>query len=80
VRDFKFVEGCPSAARYNWHAYASGGKFNLGYSLLKGHISIDETFLDVVYKCMMDGSCDISCKVSNDIEPPYMQELNQMCG
>jgi Fe-S oxidoreductase len=80
VRDFKFVEGCPSAARYNWHAYASGGKFNLGYSLLKGHISIDETFLDVVYKCMMDGSCDISCKVSNDIEPlQHMQELRIKC-
>jgi Fe-S oxidoreductase len=80
VRDFNFVEGCPSAARYNWHAYASGGKFNMGYSLLKGHIEIDDTFLDVLYKCMMDGSCDISCKVGNDIEPlQHMQELRIKC-
>jgi Fe-S oxidoreductase len=80
IKDFQFMEGCPSAARYKWHAYASGGKFNLSYSLLKGHIGIDETFLDVVYKCMMDGSCDIACKVQNDIEPlQHMQELRIKC-
>jgi Fe-S oxidoreductase len=75
-----FIQGCPSVARYLWHAYAAGGKFNLGYSLLKERIEIDETFLDVVYKCMMDGSCDISCKVQQDIEPlQLMQELRIKC-
>jgi Fe-S oxidoreductase len=67
-------------SRYNWHAYSSGGKFNMGYSLMKGKIDIDETFLDVLYKCMMDGSCDISCKVGNDIEPlQHMQDLRIKC-
>jgi Fe-S oxidoreductase len=80
IKNFEFIEGCPSAARYHWHAYASGGKFNLSYSLLNGIIEIDETFLDVVYKCQMDGSCDISCKVQNDIEPlQHMQELRIKC-
>src|SRR4030042_2499467 len=75
-----FSQGCPSATRYLWHAYAAGGKFNMGYSLLKERIEIDETFLDVVYKCMMDGSCDISWKVRQDIEPlQVMQELRIKC-
>jgi Fe-S oxidoreductase len=74
------MEGCPSAARYNWHAYSAGGKFNIGYSLLKEKIEINDTFLDVVYKCLMDGSCDISCKVGQDIEPlQHMQELRIKC-
>jgi len=74
------MQGCPSAARYLWHAYAAGGKWNMGYSLLKGRIEIDETFLDVLYKCMMDGSCDIACKVQQDIEPlQLMQDLRIKC-
>ena len=74
------MEGCPSAARYHWHAYASGGKFNMGLSLMRGKIDIDDTFLDVLYKCNMDGSCDISCKVSQDIEPlQHMQALRIKC-
>jgi Fe-S oxidoreductase len=80
VKNFDFMDGCPSVAKFQFHAYASGGKFNMSYSLLKGKIEIDETFLDVVYKCMMDGSCDVSCKVGNDIEPlQHMQELRIKC-
>ncbi len=80
IKNFDFIEGCPSAARYHFHAYAAGGKFNLSYSLMNDHIEIDDTFLDIVYKCMMDGSCDIACKVQNDIEPlQHMQELRTKC-
>jgi len=80
IKNFDFIEGCPSAARYHFHAYAAGGKFNLSYSLMNEHIEIDDTFLDIVYKCMMDGSCDIACKVQNDIEPlQHMQELRIKC-
>ena len=80
VKDFRFVDGCPATAKYNFHAYASGGKFNMSYALMKGKIEIDETFLDVLYKCCMDGSCDISCKVQGDIEPlaAYARVENQM--
>ena len=34
----------------------------------------------LVYKCQMDGSCDVSCKVIQDIEPlQLMQELRIKC-
>jgi len=80
IKDFDYMEGCPSAARYHWHAFAAGGKYNLSYALMQGAIEIDDSFLDVVYKCMMDGSCDIACKVQQDIEPlQHMQELRIEC-
>jgi Fe-S oxidoreductase len=80
MRNTDFIEGCPAVARYNWHAYAAGGKFNMAYSLLQGRIDIDDTFLDVLYRCQMDGSCDIACKVQQDIEPlQLMQELRIKC-
>ena len=80
MKSTDFMEGCPSLARYNWHAYSASGKFNIAYSLLKDRIEIDETFLDVLYHCQMDGSCDVSCKVQQDLEPlQLMQELRIKC-
>lgn len=80
MRSVDFMEGCPSLARYNWHAYSASGKFNMAYSLLKERIEIDDTFLDVLYHCHMDGSCDISCKMQQDLEPlQLMQELRIKC-
>jgi Fe-S oxidoreductase len=80
MKSVDFMEGCPSLARYNWHAYSASGKFNMAYSLLKERIEIDDTFLDVLYHCHMDGSCDISCKVQQDLEPlQLMQELRIKC-
>jgi Fe-S oxidoreductase len=52
----------------------------MAYSLLQERIEISEAFLDILYKCHMDGSCDISCKVQQDIEPlQLMQELRIKC-
>ena len=80
MKDTDFMEGCPSISRYNWHAFAASGKFNMAYSLLQERIEIDDTFLDVLYKCLMDGSCDILCKVQQDLEPlQLMQELRIKC-
>ncbi len=80
IRNTDFMEGCPAVSRYNWHAYAAGGKFNLAYSLLRERIEISDTFLDILYRCQMDGSCDVSCKVQQDIEPlQLMQELRIKC-
>ncbi|MBI5442526.1 MAG: (Fe-S)-binding protein, partial [Deltaproteobacteria bacterium] len=74
--DVEFTKGCPSAARYNWHAYAAGGKFNMAYSFLNGRIDYSDAFQDAVFRCLMDGNCDVSCKVVQDIEPlEHMQEL-----
>jgi len=80
MKNTDFMEGCPSISRYNWHAFAASGKFNMAYSLLQERIDIDDTFLEVLYKCLMDGSCDISCKVQQDLEPlQLMQELRIKC-
>jgi len=80
MRHPDFMQGCPAAARYHFHAYASGGKFNMALSLMKERIDYTEGFLDAVYKCQMDGCCDVSCKAVNDIEPlQLMQELRIKC-
>jgi Fe-S oxidoreductase len=80
MQDTDFMEGCPSVSRYNWHAYSASGKFNMAYSFLHGRIDISDAFLEVLYKCHMDGSCDVSCKVQQDIEPlQLMQELRIKC-
>ena len=69
MRNTDFMEGCPSASRYLWHAYAASGKYNMAYSLLNERIEISEAFVEILYRCLMDGSCDISCKVQQDLEP-----------
>lgn len=80
MRHPDFMQGCPSVGRYNFHAYAAGGKFNMALSLMKGRIDYTDGFLDAVYKCQMDGSCDVSCKSVQDIEPlQNMQELRIKC-
>lgn len=76
MRHPDFLKGCPSAARFNFHAYAAGGKFNMALSLMKERIDYTDGLLDAVFKCQMDGSCDVSCKSVQDIEPlQLMQEL-----
>ena len=80
MRHPDYMAGCPSAARYHFHAYASGGKFNMAYAMMKGRIDYTEGFLDALYRCQMDGSCDVSCKAWNEIEPlQNMQELRIKC-
>jgi Fe-S oxidoreductase len=79
-RNTDFIKGCPSVSRYNWHAYSAGGKFNIALSLLEGRIQYSDTFLDAIYRCQMGGSCDVSCKSIQDIEPlQLMQELRIKC-
>lgn len=78
--DFDFTLGCPSVAKYHFHAYSAGGKFNMALSLMKGRIDYTDGFLDAVYKCQMGGGCDVSCKSVQDIEPlECMQELRIKC-
>jgi Fe-S oxidoreductase len=75
-----YTQGCPSVSRYNWHAYSSGGKFNMALALLHGRIDYSDEFLNIIYRCQMDGNCDISCKSVQDIEPLQMiQELRIKC-
>jgi len=75
-----FMQGCPSVSKYNFHAYAAGGKFNMALSLMKGRIDYSDELVEAVYRCQMDGNCDVSCKSVQDIEPlQCMQELRIKC-
>jgi len=75
-QNMDFIKGCPSAARFNFHAYAASGKWNMSYSFLNGRIDYSDAFQDAVYKCLLCGSCDVSCKVIGDLEPlQHMHEL-----
>jgi len=59
---------CPSVARFNFNAYAGGGRMAVGISLLEKRIDYSDKLLDVVYNCQMCGACDISCKYAMDME------------
>lgn len=75
-----FLVGCPSTARYHFHAYSSGGKFNMALALMKGRIDYTDGMLDAFYRCQECGSCDVSCKTIQDIEPlECMQEVRNKC-
>jgi Fe-S oxidoreductase len=75
-----FIKNCPSVSRYNWHAYSAGGRFNMALSLLEGRLEYSDALLDAVYRCQMDGSCDVACKSVQDIEPlQSMQEFRIRC-
>ncbi len=67
---------CPSVARYNFNAYAGGGRMAVGISLLDKRIDYSGKLLDVVYNCQMCGACDISCKYAMDME--VLEPLNEL--
>ena len=70
MRHPDYMQGCPSVAKYLFHAYAAGGKFNLSLAFQKGRLDYTDGFLDAVFKCQMDGSCDISCKDGSGYRAP----------
>ncbi len=67
---------CPSVARFNFNAYAGGGRMAVGISLLDKRIDYSDKLLEVVYNCQMCGACDISCKYAMDME--VLEPLNEM--
>jgi Fe-S oxidoreductase len=77
VKSWRFAKGCPSIEYSKFQAYSAGGKLAIGLSLLEGRISYTERLPDIVYKCMLDGLCDVSCKICRyDLEPvEAMREL-----
>ena len=67
---------CPSVARFNFNAYAGGGRMAIGISMLDKRIDYSGRLLDVVYNCQMCGACDISCKYAMDME--VLEPLNEL--
>ncbi len=75
-----FMFGCPAVTKHGFHAYASGGKFNITLSYLSGRTEITDGLMEAIYRCQMDGSCDISCKAVQELEPlENIRELRTMC-
>lgn len=76
VKSWRFAQGCPSIGKYNFHSYSAGGKLVMGLSMLLGRLDYTDDFLDIIHRCQMCGSCDVSCKANRDIEAfPVIQEL-----
>jgi Fe-S oxidoreductase len=78
VKGWEYSYVCPSIARYNFHGYSGGGKLNAALALLINRIDYTDGMLDRIYRCQMCGACDVSCKVTRDME--VIQPLYQLRG
>lgn len=79
VKSWRFAKGCPSVEYNKFQSYSAGGRLSVALSLLEGRFGYSDTerLLDVAYKCMLDGACDVACKVCRyNMEPlETMREL-----
>ncbi len=70
VKSWRFAKGCPSIEYNKFQSYSAGGRLSVALSLLEGRSSYSDRVLDVAYQCLMDGSCDVACKVCRyNMEP-----------
>jgi len=71
VKSWRFAKGCPSIEYNKFQSYSASGRLSISLSLLEDRSSVyDEGLIDIVFKCMMDGCCDVACKVNRyDLEP-----------
>src|SRR4030066_1190232 len=77
VKSWRFAKGCPSIEYNKFQPYAAGGRLSAALSLLESRSSYTDRFIDIVYNCLLCGSCDVACKVCRyNMEPlQAMQEL-----
>ena len=70
VKSWRFSKGCPSIEYNKFQSYSACGRLTAALSLVEGRIGYSDRLVDVVFKCLMDGSCDVACKVCRyDMEP-----------
>lgn len=70
IKSWRFAKGCPSIAYSNFNAYSARGRFAVAKSILDGKAGYTDKVLDVIYKDLSCGSCDVSCKVCRyNLEP-----------
>ena len=77
VKSWRFAKGCPSIAYNNFNSYSARGRFAVALSLLNGQSTYTDRVLDIVYKCVTCGSCDVADKICRyNLEPlEMMHEL-----
>ena len=69
IKSQKYATACPSIDIYNYHPYSGGGRIILALLLEMGRIEPSEELREIVYKCTECGSCAVSCKFLNTLEP-----------
>ncbi len=70
IKSWRFAKGCPSIAYSNFNSYSARGRFAVAKSLLEGKCSYTDRVLDIIYKDLGCGLCDISDKVCRyNLEP-----------
>lgn len=77
IKSARFSKGCPSIAYNNFNAYSARGRFAVALSLLDGRSENSDRVADIVYKCVLCGSCDVADKICRyNLEPlEMMHEL-----
>ena len=76
IKSWRFAKGCPSVSFNNFLSYSARGRLAAARSILQGN-GYSDRVLDIVYKCLTCGSCDVSCKICRyNMEPlETMREL-----
>jgi Fe-S oxidoreductase len=70
IQSWRFARGCPSIAYSNFNSYSARGRYAVAKSLLQGKSDYSERVLDIIYKDLSCGLCDVSCKVCRyNLEP-----------
>jgi len=77
IKSARFAKGCPSIAYNNFNSYSARGRFAVALSLLDGRSGYSDRVADIVYKCVLCGSCDVADKICRyNLEPlEMMHEL-----
>jgi Fe-S oxidoreductase len=77
IKSWRFAKGCPSIAYSNFLSYSARGRFAVALSLINGQSTYTDKVVDIVYKCVLCGSCDVSDKICRyNLEPlEMMKEL-----
>lgn len=70
VKSWRFAKGCPSVEFNKFQSYSASGRLAASLSLLDGRSDYSDGLQKIAYSCLMDGSCDVSCKICrNNMEP-----------
>ena len=80
IKSKRFAYGCPAVSKYNFHSYSGGGKLITSLSLVDGRIDYTDAMKDIIYRCTLCGSCDLSCRVGTEMEIlETLFELRKKC-
>jgi Fe-S oxidoreductase len=72
VKSWRFAKGCPSIEYNKFQSYSACGRLSTALAMLENRYTYEDSknLTDIVYKCMLDGLCDVSCKVCRyNVEP-----------